>query len=441
MSQKQQKIRALFHLSAVALGAVAVLLPGYLASSGFVFGFSQAGLLSAWILVLGIGYFARTGRIGRVSDILCIAFTSLSITLLGLEIAFRAIKFDFAREEKVTLAYPPFYREATVPSGEVFFRRDGPEEWSGQPIRRLLELHGLQYNPYKDEPTITVKYNQQGFRQEEGYTDWDLAIAGDSFTEMGILPYPQVPTTIVGKLLNLRVVNLGVVVTGPLTHLHYLRSFGVAPSTRRTVIVFFEGNDLSDLDKESTRLREFWKTGRRPYRNFRRQTSMLKAVMRMGRMPDRKQPADQIIANFRSSTGEIPISLDYLPPMSKDLPATTMSQLEFFFKEYAEFAHSNGVEAWLAYMPCKIRVMHGQIRFLDSAPDSHTQWQPTDLPETIGEFSRRYGIRFINLTSTMVQASRQGQALLFNPFYDTHINAAGAQIVAEGIARRLSEGR
>lgn len=109
----------------------------------------------------------------------------------------------------------------------------------------------------------------------------------------------------------------------------------------------------------------------------------------------------------------------------------------YLCSSHAEFAGDKGVEAWLTYMPCKVCVVSGQIAFLDSAPESQTKWPPTDFPETIGEFSRRYGLRFVDLTPARVQASRLGATLSFNPFYETHINAAGARVVAEEIARCL----
>ena len=284
---------------------------------------------------------------------------------------------------------------------------------------------------------ITVKYNNLGFRQEEGFTDWDLAVAGDSFTEMGILPYHQVPTTVLGKILNLRVANFGVAVTGPLTHLSYLRAFGIAPSTRRVMIIFFEGNDLFDLDTEFIALENFRKNKRRPYRRFKKQSSMIKAIMAPFNRPQTKESGDRITATFKSSVNDIPISLDYLPPGAKDLSPLTFQELNYFFAQYAEFAREKGVEAWLVYMPCKIRAVYGQIEFLANAPNEQREWQPTDLPETIAALSRDHGIRFINVSPALIGASKNGRTLLYNPFYDTHVNAAGAQVIAEEIVRHL----
>jgi hypothetical protein len=68
-------------------------------------------------------------------------------------------------------------------------------------------------------------------------------------------------------------------------------------------------------------------------------------------------------ARFKSSRGDIPISVDYTPPNKADRSARTIEQLEYFFRQYAEFAERKGIKAWLAYMPCKLRVVYGHVEF------------------------------------------------------------------------------
>src|SRR5205814_7470894 len=99
-----------------------------------------------------------------------------------------------------------------------------------------------------------------------------------SFVELGYLPMDQLFTTILGQSLGLRVANFGTSYTGPLTQLSYLQDYGIAQSTRRSVIVFFEGNDLSDLSAESADAEKLKLTGKRPYRKFTKQPSAIKAA-------------------------------------------------------------------------------------------------------------------------------------------------------------------
>jgi hypothetical protein len=115
-----------------------------------------------------------------------------------------------------------------------------------------------------------------------------------------------------------------------------------------------------------------------------------------------------------------------------------MQQLEYFFRKYVEFAKRKEVKAWLAYMPCKLRVVYGHIEFTQGATESQKKWKPSDLPRAISEISDRYGIEFIDLTPALVEETNRSGELLYNSISDTHLNARGSLIVAKELARRLS---
>jgi len=56
-----------------------------------------------------------------LSVAVCVVFVGL------VEIMFRSIRYDFAQQEKRIEGYPIYYRYAREPTGEVFFRRKGPD--------------------------------------------------------------------------------------------------------------------------------------------------------------------------------------------------------------------------------------------------------------------------------------------------------------------------
>jgi hypothetical protein len=91
-------------------------------------------------------------------------------------------------------------------------------------------------------------------------------------------------------------------------------------------------------------------------------------------------------------------------------------------------------------MPSKERVLHGQVRFADGANQALRDWQPGDLPGVIGALCEDRGINFIDLTPALVNETNRTRQLLFNAIYDTHLNAAGARVVADVMARYLSGG-
>jgi hypothetical protein len=436
----RRSIRLLLHFSA---GGVLVLV-SFLADSirglPFEFGPGKWTIVVAGLVIILLGFIAQTGAVARFSETLCMVIVSVSIVPFFLEGVFRLIGFDFAREEEAWRKMPPYYRQPIVPFGEVFFRRPGPEQWTGQVLKTVVIESGISPNPYGDEPTVTVKYNQMGFRNEENFSDWEVAVAGDSFTELGDLTYDKLFTTILGKMLNIRVLNLGVSRTGPLTQLSYLQHLGVAPSTKHVVIVFYEGNDLSDLRDEYAALVQYHESGHREYRQFKTQTSMLKALFTvLQTLWSNKKPSNAVHAQFKSAHGDIPISIGgYTPPNKAQVPAETMQQLEYFFRKYADFAKSKGIKAWLAYMPRKLRVVYDRIEFTQGATESQKKWKPSDLPQAISEISDRYGIEFIDLTPALVEETNRTGELLYNSIFDIHLNSRGSLIVAKELARHLS---
>jgi len=298
---------------------------------------------------------------------------------------------------------------------------------------------------------LTSRYDKIGFRHEQNFTDWEVVVAGDSFTELGTLPYDQLFTTVMCGLMNMRVLNLGASNTGPLNQLSFLRDYGVAPSTKRAVIVFYEGNDLVDLNREYTDLMNFQTTGKRPYRTFTKETSLLRTLYHMvtkrpklnvkQRVNDLlvgSQPQSWISGYFKSDAGEIPITLRDRPPSREQMSADTMKQLEYFFDQYAAFGKERNLEIWSAFMPCKERAVYGMVRLDDKAPEDVKQWRPTDLPQVISDLAVSRGIRFMDLTAAFAREAQTNHKLLFNGIYDCHLNAAGSALVATEMARVLS---
>lgn len=406
------------------------------------------GLMQSLALVTGLGIVAigfvhpHIGIIFRVSANICLSLLSLFVFIAVGEVFFRVIGYDFAGEVSAWLQIPPYYRTPMTPTGNVSFKRFGSEQWTGQVLNTILKQNDVLPNPYTNEPVITVKYDRRGFRNPDHMADWEIAVAGDSFTELGYLPYEQLFTSILAKILNVSVLNLGTSYTGPLTQLSYLHDYGIAASTRHTIIVFFEGNDLEDLVWEYKDLDRWKKTGQRGSREFKKQPSLVRAlyevVGRVRRKPPHRSESNPVTAYFESSQGDIPVTLDYTPPGRAQLSKETMDQLNYFFRQYADFGKARQITAWLAYMPCKERVLHGQLEFSASAAEEFKNWQPTDLPEVISGLCDQYGIKFIDLTPALIRETLNKKQLLHNSIYDNHLNSHGSLVVGQELARHFS---
>ncbi len=384
--------------------------------------------------------FHRHRRFARFNAQLCLTLVSVVVVIATAEVGFRLARFDFRRQEAFLRRIPPCYQKPTVPTGEVFFRRPGPRDWTGQVIRTQLRALRLPTDTYREEPVVTVHYNRFGFRNDDDLKAWDIAVAGDSFTELGYLPTEQLFTTILGRRLNRRVLNLGIASTGPFTYLSYLQDYGLCPETRDTLVVFYEGNDMEDLRREQADWQHFQRTGQRPHREVHRQTSLLRALGERLRRTDSLAPPLPVDAWFQSAHGRVAVTLQPPSRSRADQPAEALQALATFADRYAAFARQHGLRPWLAYMPCKQRVWHGRLEFSAAAAENIKTWQPNDLPAVVAAECDRAGIGFIDLTPALREATDRTGELLFNTIYDTHLNAGGSAVVAEALARALAVG-
>ncbi|MDQ3817090.1 MAG: SGNH/GDSL hydrolase family protein [Acidobacteriota bacterium] len=371
------------------------------------------------------------------------AFTILASLLIGVlfvEVTCRLLGLDLEGRVASFKALPVFYRQPIEPVGEVFFRRPGPDAWRGNVLAVGFDkLAGGAHNPYLNEPEIMAAYDRDGFRNPEDLTDWDIVVVGDSFTELGFLPYDDLFTTRLGKLLGARVKNLGVSYTGTLTQTFYLKEYGISPSTRQSILVFFEGNDIDDIQAEATLLERFKATGERPYRNIEKQTSFIKFIYDIAKSlygKWRTRSAGKEEAYYVSSGVEIPVTLSRPPPRRDELTSRQIELLDAALSRYAEAARSFGLTAWVVFMPCKQRALDCCLRFTANTDTLYVNWHPTDLPGLVEELATKNGLKFINVTPALVKAARDG-VLTFNPIWDTHLNRAGSRVVAEAIAGEL----
>jgi hypothetical protein len=274
----------------------------------------------------------------------------------------------------------------------------------------------------------------------ERSTSWEIVVIGDSFVELGHLPYKDLFTTHIGKLLNIKVKNLGVSHTGPLTHCFYLKQYGYSPNTRHAILIFFEGNDIKDLLYEAQQVQKFRLTRKRDYRNLERQTSFLKAIyrslygiVRVELFQGRKYYPN---AYFISRNGKVAVSVVFTPPSRNQLTSEQIALLDTTLFKWSETAKSLGMMPWLVYMPSKRRVLDSHLKFMESAKQEVIDWRPTDLPEFVSNLSKKNGMNFIDVTPELIRETENG-SLTYNPVWDTHLNYKGSFIVGRVIAGEL----
>jgi len=374
---------------------------------------------------------------------LLVVLLAVVFVIALLEVAFRLVNFDFDRQEEGFKAIPIFFRQPTVPIGEIFYRRPGPDVWQGQVLAPGLRVAGGLDDAYRDEAAVTIAYDRLGFRNSDALTDWDVVVVGDSFVELGFLQTEDLFTTQVAQQSGLRVKNLGVSFSGPLTYNFLLKEYGKAEHTRHAMMVFYEGNDVIDLMREREALQKYQATGARDYRVIMKQNSFGLAMYRrfLG-ISNTAVPPKQMFQNsvFLSAAGEIPFTVSTSPPGKRDLSPEQTAALSDALAAWARIAKDYGMQPWLVYLPSKRRVFDGHYRLTAGALRELINRAPSDLPEYIHELSDQHGIRFVDVTAALVEETEKGN-LTYNPIWDAHLNARGSRIVARVIAQALKEGK
>jgi hypothetical protein len=370
----------------------------------------------------------------------------LAATLVLVEISARLVGWEFTSEKRDFERTPIFYRQPIQPVGTAFFRRPGPDRWQGQVLRPMLEFSKAQEPAYADEPKVVIDYDAQGFRNPPDLKDWDVVVVGDSFTELGFLPYDDLFTTVAGRQLKLRVKNLAVSHTGTLTQTFYLKTYGKSPATRHAVLAFFEGNDLYDISMEESRLTlarvgsfkpaEVYKfrSERSAIRFLYESISSWKSWRSSRAVAAKKTPFANAV--FHGADGDIPVTLAYTPPGTAHLPPAAVEQLDRALAGWAATARELALEPWLLYLPCKERVLHGHLTMLATTPPHLANWEPTDLPALVECLCARHGIEFIDATGDLRRVTAAG-VLTYNTICDTHLNKQGSLCVAGTLATAL----
>jgi hypothetical protein len=370
-----------------------------------------------------------------------LALGSVALTVLAIEVGFRLADFDFEFKRRAFARVPIFYRQPVVPVGPGFYRRPGPDGWRGQVIRPWARWNGCLDDVYRDEPERSIAYDSLGFRNPPDLLDWDIVVVGDSFTELGALPDEEIFTTRLGRLLGRRVKNLGVGGTGTYTQAFYLDAWGKASATTDAVLVFFEGNDFLDIVEE-VRQREEHSRGvarlrleQLPSRldGLPNQRSFLTAAYRWVTRTPPTGIVDCSNAFFVSDDTRTPVTLEWaLPPDRRHLTAELRARVADAIDTFAATATRLGLRPWLAFMPCKRRVLDGH---LVPAPGHPLPALPPGTPALIAVIAREAGVHFIDLTPALRAEVEAGRLPVET--WDSHLNALGAERVARTLADAL----
>jgi len=369
------------------------------------------------------------------------AVAATVLAVLGVELAGRLAGVDFDFKARTFQRLPPFYRVPTVPPGP-FFRRPGPERWHGKVIETWVAAWAIDMDPdpYRNESAITVEYDRDGFRNPASLGDWVIVVAGDSFTELGYLPDEDLFTTRLARHLRCPVKNLGVSYTGPLTQTMYLTTYGRSPSAREAILVFFEGNDVSDLQRERARVelaRREPPSSRPLFADLPPQSSFVTAVYRWLATRNGSHatlPPTLARAEFATAEGRTAVTVERSPPRGESLPPPVIAALDEAIGGWGAAARTLGLRPWLAFMPTKRHVLEGRLVPAPGQPSLPPVSE--DLRALVRDAASARDVSFIDLLPALRRETDAGR-LTYNPILDAHLNRRGARVVARALATSL----
>ena len=388
-------------------------------------------VLGCAVLVTGIAA-ARHRRLSAALAKLSLAILSAVFAVTAAELGLRAVGFDFGRFKGPAKELPIYYRAPSVHAGEGILRRPGPASWSGKPISAFVKVRWGGGSPYPDEQPIVVEYDALGFRNPAALGDWEVVVTGDSFVEQGCFRYEDMFTSIAGKQLGVRIKNLGVSTTGPLSQIFYVRHYGKAASTKDAVLCFFEGNDLEDLDREIRATELFRRTGE--IWRGEKQVSLVNALF------SRRTAAASskgIQPNAVATIGGVdrPMTVGIVPPTWRLLSQKKQLLVAATMTNWARMTRGQGMRPWVMCIPDMHRVFHGHVRFADTN-SALAHWVPGDFAPHLAKICAELDVRFIDPFPALRQEVEAGR-VPYNLIADNHLSIEGSRVVASVLADAL----
>ncbi len=331
-----------------------------------------------------------------------------------------------------------------LPDPELLFKpapyRAVKMEFSRGNLGQVLCLPSHPAEPFE------VKYDKNGFRNDEDFTSADIAVIGDSYVESPMLPGSMLATTRLAKLTQKTVANLGQSGYGPQQELAVLKRYALPLHPKSVVWVFYEGNDLWDAERypdRISRLKSNWDAVDAVWdRSFTRNSlSWLTGVIR-GCSP--VEAAKDLITRAVVVGPEQRKHLVYLKGRSRsvgltkqelDALRTSVSAIE----EAYRLVQDDGGRVLVVFAPTAFRVYHDIADFKGAGEDI-PRWDLNDLPDRLRRMISEISpdIDYLDLTPALKSAAKHNTLVFLSD--DTHWSSEGHRVVSEALAEAFTRG-
>jgi PAS domain S-box-containing protein len=373
----------------------------------------------------------------RVQFILMTISLGLALLLAEIPAWFKLIDYRKTFSTGVHLWEQPGY----LPDPELLAR---PE--SHHSVKILFDRGNIGQAlclPHHDAEPFELRYDKDGFRNDQDLASADIAVIGDSYIESQMMPSPMLATTRLAGITQKTVANLGQSGYGPQQELAVLKRFGVPLHPKVVVWVFYEGNDLLDAQKY-TETASLLRSELSPMemawdRSFTK--NALSWLMRLvrGCVPEQKIPA--VPATVLDSEGKE--HRLYVKGRSSSL-SLTKQDLDAFkhsvaaIEEAYRLVHKEGARLIVVFAPTAFRVYHDIASFEMGGERTTPPWVLDDLPDRLRKMISEIspGISYLDLTPALKSAARNNTPVFL--YDDTHWSSKGHQVVAEALAGALT---
>ncbi len=320
--------------------------------------------------------------------------------------------------------------------------RHGDHEllWRHDPYYRYEEpyqgnLGAALCTPPDVSKNVVVHYDRHGFRNSVDLQQADIVVIGDSYIEGYMTLESKLATTLLSRLQDKTVANLGHSGYGPQQELVVLKRYGLPLHPRIVIWAFFEGNDFSDAewyeDKVARAGSPFW-------RNLWHRSLTRNVLTRTLRPATECTPHPEIEhfqAHFMDEQ-HVATPVFFAPSEIEPFSESRLSKVLISLAEAAALCREHNIAFMVAFIPEKYRVYH-DLSNVTFGSDAIPSWRVSNLPV---ELARRLaqldlGVHYVDLTSALKTASRRG-IVTYLPD-DTHWTDAGNRVVAEALHEAL----
>ncbi len=286
---------------------------------------------------------------------------------------------------------------------------------------------------------VSIKFDWNGFRNENDLTSADMVVVGDSFVEAPILLKENIASELLASAFNWQVLNLGQSGYGPQQELVALQRYGFAVNPKVVVWMIFEGNDLTTDFLRYERSTQDWDQFIAKMHGFRKRSLLSNVYIRLSTIVnptrrDQKYGLERsgVLASANPSDRDrIYFGYNANKLSHKDLTSIDRG-LDVVAKASQE-CRKRGIKFLVAFVPIKYRVYHDLCTFEPNSKAS--TWRISSMNDRVAAWARNNQIAFLDLTDALRARAKTGQLVYF--IDDGHWNAEGHAVAAKEIEQFL----